>query len=282
MIEFYVAPEQSSHGARLCVMHGERVIAATPGNDMANQEWAARIVQMLNHPPVPVMSSRELATVLAALRYWQRQNTVDDGPEVDIATNGGTVEALHWPEIDALCERLNGGGAEEHAPGAAAPGLDALAKRVAELEGAVTNLVDTGRTDWVAIGKLEKRVEELAEMVTLETRQRLRDDGLLRDGHRELQEKLDALAERVAELTDSHDNLFKGWTDHAAAISSQIAAGETRISNLEQDLSEDCGARTYDDGLFERRGNIADRLYKVELEVEDLNRWQVEVQQGAK
>lgn len=56
------------------------------------------------------LDSRELATVLAALRRWQ---VVLDGPaqprEWDIATNEGTVEPLNELEIDALCERLNVG-----------------------------------------------------------------------------------------------------------------------------------------------------------------------------
>jgi hypothetical protein len=58
-------------------------------------------------------TARELATVLAALRYWQREgqsgNSVDTEPEQDVATNGGTLEPLAEDEIDALCERLNRG-----------------------------------------------------------------------------------------------------------------------------------------------------------------------------
>jgi hypothetical protein len=58
-----------------------------------------------------LLDEREHATVLAALRHWQR-----DGLEHfalpphdigDIATNGGTLAMLQPKEIDALCERLN-------------------------------------------------------------------------------------------------------------------------------------------------------------------------------
>lgn len=48
-------------------------------------------------------NERELATVLAALRYWQRIGIRAACPEADIAGPDGL-----WPEeIDALCERIN-------------------------------------------------------------------------------------------------------------------------------------------------------------------------------
>jgi len=53
---------------------------------------------------------RELATILAALRYWQREGWASSGAEIDISTDGGTLEPLSRAEIDALCERLNLGG----------------------------------------------------------------------------------------------------------------------------------------------------------------------------
>lgn len=57
------------------------------------------------------LTAEELATVLAALRYWQ--NDMDDpsigGDLYDVATNGGEFEHLSADEVDALCERLNAG-----------------------------------------------------------------------------------------------------------------------------------------------------------------------------
>lgn len=58
-------------------------------------------------------SDREFATVMAALRYWQRhcaaqlRTSINRLAEDDVATNGGTLEALTADEIDALCLRLN-------------------------------------------------------------------------------------------------------------------------------------------------------------------------------
>jgi len=52
-----------------------------------------------------LVSYREHATILAALRYWQARTTIVD--MMDIATNGGAIDALDGDEIDALCERIN-------------------------------------------------------------------------------------------------------------------------------------------------------------------------------
>lgn len=52
------------------------------------------------------LNRRELATVIAALRFWQRE-AADDQPEWDIATDGGEVEPLDGDGIDKLCEDLN-------------------------------------------------------------------------------------------------------------------------------------------------------------------------------
>jgi hypothetical protein len=63
------------------------------------------------------LTDRELATVLAALRHWQRaayrRNAMGGPnalPEWDIATQGDELKELSYTEIDALCERLNSGG----------------------------------------------------------------------------------------------------------------------------------------------------------------------------
>lgn len=56
---------------------------------------------------IMVVDTRELATMLAALRFFQRTGSDLTEPENDIATNGGEVAALSIEEIDVLCERLN-------------------------------------------------------------------------------------------------------------------------------------------------------------------------------
>lgn len=55
------------------------------------------------------LNIEELATVLAALRYWQRtgHGAAAMPREWDIATDDGTLEPLDVDAIDALCERLN-------------------------------------------------------------------------------------------------------------------------------------------------------------------------------
>ena len=59
---------------------------------------------------IPVkLNDRELAAVLAGLRFWQREGMEYAGllPEQDIADDCGKLTPLNAQEIDALCERLN-------------------------------------------------------------------------------------------------------------------------------------------------------------------------------
>jgi len=63
-------------------------------------------------PPVMSLNRRELATILAALRFHQDENlqgqrAIADLAIRNIATDGGTIKALSSREIDALCARLN-------------------------------------------------------------------------------------------------------------------------------------------------------------------------------
>ena len=55
------------------------------------------------------LTDRELATVIAALRYWQKWVPVDETPIelAEIASGDGKFECMDEAEIDALCERLN-------------------------------------------------------------------------------------------------------------------------------------------------------------------------------
>ena len=54
------------------------------------------------------LNDRELATVLAALRYWQQNlaNNQDQGP-ISPDHFDDKITPLTVDEIDALCERLN-------------------------------------------------------------------------------------------------------------------------------------------------------------------------------
>jgi len=52
------------------------------------------------------ITERELATIRAALRFWQ-SNTDDAGELADIASDGGQHVALSNDEIDMLTARLS-------------------------------------------------------------------------------------------------------------------------------------------------------------------------------
>ncbi len=57
------------------------------------------------------LSARELATILAALRWWQRSIVTgkEMNEEMDIAEDGGAFARLSIIEINKLCEGLNCG-----------------------------------------------------------------------------------------------------------------------------------------------------------------------------
>jgi hypothetical protein len=66
------------------------------------------------HPDHLQVDARELATILAALRFHQDENLqgrseIADLTIKDIATDGETLQALSFQEINALCQRLNVG-----------------------------------------------------------------------------------------------------------------------------------------------------------------------------
>jgi hypothetical protein len=108
------------------------------------------------------LNARELATVLAALRYWEaKQCQARIGLEeatalAVIASDGGQFDPLDAPAIDALCERIN------TAP--AAPSyetLHAFAKRFADgttNEAAWNALTDIERADWYSFEEWESNI----------------------------------------------------------------------------------------------------------------------------
>lgn len=53
------------------------------------------------------LDEREHATVMAALRYWQREGLNSGGHEIEqIATNAGALEPMDAAEVNRLCERV--------------------------------------------------------------------------------------------------------------------------------------------------------------------------------
>ena len=68
---------------------------------------------MIGHEQILLpINRRELATILAALRFHQDENlqggkTIPDEIIADIATDGGTLAALDCGEVNQLCQKLN-------------------------------------------------------------------------------------------------------------------------------------------------------------------------------
>ena len=86
---------------------------------LANHGEPAEVPDMTHRVPLHV-DDREMATILAALRYHQAENLpgaagIPDLTIEDIATDGGHLAALNHVEIDRLCERLNLGAEASYA-----------------------------------------------------------------------------------------------------------------------------------------------------------------------
>jgi hypothetical protein len=69
---------------------------------------------MMEYPIKIAVDSAELATILAALRYYQQEGCGDPNYRSDaiheIATDGGNETSLDSDGIDSLCERINTSG----------------------------------------------------------------------------------------------------------------------------------------------------------------------------
>jgi hypothetical protein len=93
------------------------------------------------------LSDRELATVLAGLRCWQKAiNRVRlEQALADIATAGGTLLPLRGAEIDALCERLNSG----VRPPAATEGIVKASRALAAAAENLLNAYGGDTPDWL-------------------------------------------------------------------------------------------------------------------------------------
>jgi hypothetical protein len=77
----------------------ETALVICPESDGPEYEW----LEIKRWP----ISGTERATLLAALRYWQREGLNSAGHERDIATDGGCLEPLSPRQIDALCLSIN-------------------------------------------------------------------------------------------------------------------------------------------------------------------------------
>lgn len=104
------------------------------------------------------MTTREISTILAALRYWQREASWH---EIEtIATGDGKFEALNSSEIDALCERINCAGRSPTTARAAA--CHALTHRPGH-PGIDWAMLDRHRLKLCSLGEDKKRAVALFE-----------------------------------------------------------------------------------------------------------------------
>lgn len=113
---------KSLAGSGYCLeVHGRLVKVFNEGGDyLFTRETLADAVttieQKIHEEHDPIANDRNRATILAALRYWQRQLDPKRGSDFntcnDIASEFG--EPLHPSEIDVLCENLNSVCAQQH------------------------------------------------------------------------------------------------------------------------------------------------------------------------
>lgn len=87
-------------------------LAAKRGDtDESYKAWVELMRQAANKNPIrPKLHHRELATVLAALRFWQQTHADGssiNGGFINIATDNGTFDMMRLEEIEDLCMDLN-------------------------------------------------------------------------------------------------------------------------------------------------------------------------------
>lgn len=112
-----------------------------------------------------MITPRQLATILAALRYWQREGLMSSGHEHDIASDNDTLEPLNREEIDALCESLNFG---DHTDSPAHPFIAKIArlKLDGEYYDSEGNLVDPGEHSARVLEACERYTQEPDDAIT--------------------------------------------------------------------------------------------------------------------
>lgn len=95
--------ERLAHHARVA---GE--VNLYVGDDKVIYQSGAEPERVLDHEDAILgLDDRSTATILAALRMWQRASGCASSYELDIATDAGKYSRLNCDQIDELCERLN-------------------------------------------------------------------------------------------------------------------------------------------------------------------------------
>jgi hypothetical protein len=83
----------------------ESAIGLYQDADAVDSDWYERD----ENPPAfesVAKDGRARATILAALRYWQREGLISAGREQDIATDSGRLPPLTAEEIEVLCAQI--------------------------------------------------------------------------------------------------------------------------------------------------------------------------------
>lgn len=79
--------------------------------DDSYKVWVDQMRAAANKTAIrPKLFNRELATILAALRYWQQTHADGigvNGGFINIATDNGSFDMMRLEEIEELCQDLN-------------------------------------------------------------------------------------------------------------------------------------------------------------------------------
>ena len=109
----YTGPLDFEIATPVCFGVGTHTVDALRALNEQLPQTAMAVAPIDKRTPL-LITRRELATILAALRYHQAENLqradgIGDDVIRDIATDGGMLDALNYEEVDELCERLNFG-----------------------------------------------------------------------------------------------------------------------------------------------------------------------------
>ena len=134
------------------------------------------------------LNNREMATVLSALRYWQREGLRSTGGEHDIASDTGHLAPLTSAEIDTLCARLNG---DQTHPLQTTAALDKQPERP-EPSIRIDHATEAALTEALAVWKEEQQRGSVSGIIPLRTEAGLQDPAERRNAIVGWADRLDA------------------------------------------------------------------------------------------
>lgn len=191
------------------------------------------------------LTDRQLATTLAALRYWQREGRMSAGHEHDIASAGDSLVPLNDDEINALCEDLKCGPANP------------LIRHLTEELQAIIKAIDEdnpGRAHWLARTAVEHIAKQESGAGVPSASHSLTSDTELCRLHDQLSELLENPHTHLLPLRDAALALQLHLLRYLTPPSPEAEARRKRIIELAQ---EQCGDAEIDEDarVFEGCGN---------------------------